>query len=58
MAVTRRELAGILAAAAAGAPQQADEETRSARESMEQNARQLDRIPMPMAVEPAFSFKP
>jgi hypothetical protein len=25
---------------------------------MEQNARQLDRIPMPMAVEPAFSFKP
>jgi hypothetical protein len=61
MAVTRREWAGIVVAAAAeaaGAPQQADEETRSAREAMEENARQLDGVPLPMSAEPAFSFKP
>ena len=59
MAVTRRELAGVLAAAAAiGAPQAIDEETRSAQEALQQNAQQLDKIPLPIATEPASHFKP
>ena len=59
MAVTRRELAGMIAASAAvGAPQAVDEETRSAQEALEQNAQQLDKISLPMAIEPACHFKP
>ena len=58
MAITRRELAGMLAASAAvAAPQRDDEETRSAHEALEQNAQQLDKIPLPMATEPACHFK-
>ncbi len=63
MAITRRELAGILAATAAatqieGAPQESGEESRSAHEALEQSAQQLDKIPLPMATEPACHFKP
>ena len=58
MALTRRELAGVLAATAAVAsPQAEDEESRSAREALEQNAQQLDKIPLPIATEPACRFK-
>ena len=59
MAVTRRELAGVLTAAAAiGAPQAVEEETRSAQEALQQNAMQLDKVSLPMATEPACHFKP
>ena len=58
MAITRRELAGMLAATAAvAAPQADDEETRSAQEALQQNARELDQIDLPMATEPACRFK-
>jgi hypothetical protein len=58
MAMTRRELAGMLAATAAvAAPQAEDEETRSAHEALQQNARQLDQVELPMATEPACQFK-
>ena len=35
----------------------ADEESRSAREQMRNNAQQLAKVKVPMAVEPAFHFK-
>jgi hypothetical protein len=69
MAITRRELAGILAAtAAAAAPQSAgspagapagsdDEETRSAHDALKDNAQQLGQVKVPMATEPACHFK-
>jgi hypothetical protein len=61
MAITRRELAAVLAATAAspmqGAPQQEDEETRSAHAALKDNAQQLDKIPLPMATEPVCHFK-
>ena len=61
MAITRRKLATIIAAAAAvpaaAQPQAPDEETRSAQEALRNNALQLDKIPLPMATEPAFHFK-
>jgi hypothetical protein len=62
MVITRRKLAGLLAATAAiptaAAPQtDNDEETRSAHEALRNNAQQLDKIPLPMATEPAAHFK-
>lgn len=61
MAITRRELAAVLAATAAsqmqGAPQPEDEETRSAHDALKDNAQQLDKIPLPMATEPVCHFK-
>jgi len=60
MAITRRDLAGILAATAAlpalAAPQES-EETISAENALRANARELDEIPLPMDTEPAFQFK-
>ena len=62
MSVTRRELALIAAAAALPAakaePQEGtEEETRSAHATLRRNAEQIDRIDVPVAVEPAFHFK-
>jgi hypothetical protein len=58
MAITRRELAGILAATAAVAsPQAEEEESSSAHDALKENARQLDKIPLPMSTEPACRFK-
>lgn len=61
MNVTRRDVALLVAAAAVpgpAAPQAAaDEETRSAQEALANNARQIDKIDLPMATEPAFQFK-
>jgi len=62
MAITRREVTGILAACvsvpAVAAPQEdSSEETRSAHEALRNNALQLDRVPLPMATEPDFQFK-
>ncbi len=61
MNVTRRDLALLVASAAVpapAAPQAAsDEDTRSAQEALKDDARQLDKIDLPMATEPAFQFK-
>jgi hypothetical protein len=63
MKVTRRALGRILAATAAAAPLKAtpqtdaDEESRSAREALRNNAEQIAKIPLKMATEPAFTFK-
>ena len=63
MAVTRRSLAKLLAAAAVvqkteaqtAAPGDADLQT--AREQMRANADQIAKVKLPMATEPAFHFK-
>ena len=63
--LTRRQLAGLVAAAApaaarpaAQAASSAAEELRTQQEQVAQNARQLATHRIPMAVEPAFVFKP
>ena len=62
MAVTRRDIARMLAVAAAApqagvaqAPANADLE--SARELMKTNLEQIAKVKLPMATEPAFHFK-
>ena len=64
--VTRREIATALSASAAllaqtpappEIPQNADDELKSARDSIRQNAEQLARFPLPMSTEPAAHFK-
>jgi hypothetical protein len=66
--VTRRSLAGILAAAAvaprAGASQTssqagtaADPDLQAARELMQTNAQLIAKVKLPMATEPACHFK-
>ena len=62
MKVTRRTLGRMLGSAAAlpliAEPQDnADEESRSAQEALRNNAQQLAKVPLPMATEPAFTFK-
>jgi hypothetical protein len=62
MNVTRRSLAKLIAAAAAvpaiAAPQSdANEETRSAHEALKNNAEQIAKVEVPMAIEPPFHFK-
>ncbi len=64
MAVTRRSLARMLAAAAAATqtsgaqtPQPADADMQSARDQMRANAEQIAKVKLPMATEPAFQFK-
>jgi hypothetical protein len=72
MNVTRRNLARMLAAttaipavvipvvadpAAAQAPAESDEETRSAHDLMRSNAQALAKVKLPMATEPAAHFK-
>jgi hypothetical protein len=65
MKVTRRKLAGMIAAGAtvASAPAQQpassgnDDDLRSAREQMRGNALQIAKVTLPMATEPAFQFK-
>ena len=74
MKVTRRSLAGMLAAAAAGtaaaqatkqnpaAPAKpkpdATQDLESARQDLRNNALQISRIALPMSTEPAFRFRP
>lgn len=64
MAVTRRSLARMMAAAAAAAqagvsqtapPANAD--MQAARDQMRANAEQIAKVKLPMATEPAFQFK-
>ena len=68
--VTRRKLAGILAAAPAAtallqtappanaqATAEPDEETRHARETLRNNLAQLAQVKVDRAIEPAFKFK-
>jgi len=67
MNVTRRNMARMLAAttaipalaipAAAQAPADSDEETRSAHDLMRSNAQALAKVKLPMATEPAVHFK-
>ena len=64
MAVTRRSLAHMLAAAAAatqtGVSQTApaaDPDMQSARDQMRANAESIAKVKLPMATEPAFHFK-
>ncbi len=64
MDVTRRKLARMLAASAAvpiaaeaQSPVQIDENLKSARDQMKNNAQQLAKVKLPMATEPAFHFK-
>jgi hypothetical protein len=69
MKITRRTLARMLAATAAvsGAeaqtPSQAspsngiDEDATAARELLQSNARDIAKVTLPMATEPAFRFK-
>jgi hypothetical protein len=61
MVITRRKLAGILAASvpvAVAAPQAAsDDDNKSAHDQMQNNAQQLAKVAVPMATEPAFHFK-
>ena len=63
MKLTRRELAGTLAAAAAAAqtPSPAvpspDAELQAARDRVKANAARLAAEPVSMSVEPAFAFK-
>ncbi|HLJ15659.1 MAG TPA: hypothetical protein VKV15_14255 [Bryobacteraceae bacterium] len=61
MKLTRRGLAAVLAGSAtlaaqipAPTPQDA---LQTARERIEDNARQLAKVPLPMATGPAFHFK-
>jgi len=62
MKVTRRELAGFLAAATVVGqtpPQpQADAEVQSARAQMRRSAQVIATVPLPMTTEPSFQFKP
>ena len=70
MKVSRRKLARMFAAAAvasqlaeaqapppAAAKPTADEDLAQAQTALRSNSTQLARIPLPMAVEPAFRFK-
>lgn len=62
MTVTRRSLARVLAAAAVsqtGSAQtpSSDADLDSAREQMKTSARQIAKVKLPMATEPAFHFK-
>ena len=67
MKVTRRKLAGIIAAAAAGAagpaagqnpPQPSPEaELESARAQMRAAGQRMNQVKLPMTAEPAFQFK-
>ena len=63
---TRRELAAALSAGAlstsvvvlAQAPPSSDDELKTARNQLRDNADQLDKFPLPMTAEPATTFKP
>lgn len=62
--LTRREVAAALSASAAlraqapaPAPQNADQELKAAREAIGQNSAQLEKVPVPMSVEPAVHFR-
>ena len=65
MKVTRRKLAGILTAAVlakaqappAPAKPTSDQDLTQAKQGLRSNALEIARIPMLMAVEPAFRFK-
>jgi hypothetical protein len=63
--MTRRQLAaavsaGVVAAPVIAAPQAAppQDDLAAARERLRNNAALLSQHPVPMAVEPAFQFKP
>ena len=60
--LTRREIAAVLTGAAplllqAQAPAPAEDEAAMAARQVQNNALQLDRVDLPMAIEPAFQFK-
>jgi hypothetical protein len=64
MKITRRKLAmAVLAPAALAAqapppiPTNAEEELAAVREQNKANAQALDKVPVPMALEPAVTFK-
>ena len=38
-------------------PANSDEELKAARDQIQQNLQQLDKVPMPMSTEPAIHFK-
>jgi hypothetical protein len=63
MKITRREWAGALAAGAAGIagaqekPDTPEELRKAAGERVRRNANTLTKYKVPMATEPAFSFK-
>ena len=61
MKLTRRKLAaavlGSSAAAAAQAPQPAEDEIKIARDRMRANSQALDSQKIAMSIEPAFQFK-
>jgi len=60
MRVTRRQLAGLVAAAAAAKPQTAaapDSPAPSAAEDLRQNAAVVRKLAVPARTEPAFSFR-
>ncbi len=61
MKVTRRSLAGMLAAVAvpqaAEAQAESNQDLESAREQMKKNAELIAKVKLPMATEPACHFK-
>lgn len=64
MNLTRRQLAALLAGAAplaaqtpAPKPETPAEELKAARERLRRNAQSISKVAVPMATEPAFSFK-
>jgi hypothetical protein len=61
MKITRRQLAGALAAGALDSAARAGESPEDLRKQIQddlrQNAAKIAKTPLPMNVEPAFSFK-
>ena len=63
MKVTRRQLAAVLASAPLAAqtptakPETPAEELKAASDRLRRNTETLSKLPVPMATEPAFSFK-
>jgi hypothetical protein len=59
--LTRRELAAALSTSAvllAQVPPSADDELKTSIAQLRENAEQLDKFPLPMATEPATTFRP
>jgi hypothetical protein len=59
---TRRQLAAALSTSAVllaqPQPESPDEELKTSRAQLRDNADQLDKFPLPMSAEPAVTFKP
>lgn len=59
MKITRRSLAAVLAAPAAAqtVPAGSEEELEAARKSVRRNIEALEKVELPVEVEPAFQFR-